>query len=68
MNTPSFNFYDFISFIIPGAVVLGILYWFVIAFLGVSPNVGGGLPESILLVVFLAASYFFGHMLKAIGA
>jgi hypothetical protein len=66
MNT-TFNFYDFISYIIPGAVVLGLLYWFVVSFLAVSQNIGGGVPENILLFIFIAASYFLGHMLKAIG-
>jgi hypothetical protein len=62
-----FDFYDFVAYIIPGALVIGLLYWFCVGFLTLHVSVGP-FPDAVWLVSFLAASYFLGHIVQALGA
>ena len=62
-----FDFYDFVTYIVPGALVIGLLYWFCIGFLTLHLTIGP-FPDAVWLVSFLAASYFLGHIVQALGA
>ncbi|MCK4231567.1 hypothetical protein KAX21_01330 [candidate division WOR-3 bacterium] len=60
-----FNFHDFVAYIIPGGLALIVVYWFLVSFVGLSlPIQVKSLGESIL---FLAGSYFFGHLVQVLG-
>ena len=61
------TYYDLVGFIIPGAVVVAILYWFVTGFLALPPGIGVGIPDNIQVVIFVAGSYFLGHVTHAVG-
>jgi len=60
-----FNFYDFVGYVIPGALLLGLLYWASISFFALPLTVKvDSIGESIL---FVASSYFAGHLVQALG-
>lgn len=60
-----FNFYDFVGYVIPGGLILALLYWFCLGFFALEwPIKLNSIGESLL---FLAASYFFGHLIQALG-
>jgi hypothetical protein len=63
-----FNFYDFVGYVIPGAVVIAILCWFYADFLTLPLSIGITLPDAAWFLLFLAAGYFFGHIVQAAGA
>lgn len=60
-----FNFYDFVGYVIPGALIAGIIHWTLNDFsihirFGALGSLGGS-------IVFLIISYLFGHILAALG-
>lgn len=60
-----FNFYDFVGYVIPGALILLLLYWFILGFFNLELLIKvTSIGESLL---FLAASYFLGHLIQALG-
>lgn len=61
-----FNFYDFVGYIIPGAIFVLILYWFLYGFFGFT--IQFDTIELFSTVVFLSISYFVGHLLQGIGS
>lgn len=64
---PKFTYYDIVGFIIPGAVVVAILYWFVTGFLALPTGIGVSIPDSIQVLIFIVGSYFLGHVVHAVG-
>lgn len=66
MDTTKFDIYDFVGFVIPGAVVFLILSWFIKAFLAVSFSILS-ISDGVAVLVILVAGYFLGHIMHAIG-
>jgi hypothetical protein len=59
-----FNFYDLVSYVIPGAINTIVLWWFIKILFGIElPFEINGIGESLL---FLLASYLIGHISAAI--
>jgi len=60
-----FNFYDFIGYIIPGAFIFILLFWFLFAFFSFE------LPFKVISIggsiLFLFFSYFLGHLVQSLG-
>lgn len=61
-----FNFYDFVGYIIPGAIFVLVLYWFFIGFFGINIKLEN--IDFFSTIIFLSVSYFFGHLLQGIGS
>ncbi|MDQ5823412.1 MAG: hypothetical protein M3441_04260 [Chloroflexota bacterium] len=60
-----FDIYDLLGYIIPGALALGLLYWFSTGFLALTwPLELNSLGESLVLIV---VGYFFGQIVQAVG-
>jgi hypothetical protein len=60
-----FNFYDFVSYIIPGTFLFGLLYWFLKGFCALELTIEiNSIGESVL---FIVASYSLGHLVQVVG-
>ncbi len=62
------NLYDFLAYIIPGAIFAILLYWFFIAFLAFPSPTIASTSDAVSLLLLLAVSYFLGHLVQAAGA
>jgi hypothetical protein len=60
-----FNLYDFFGYIVPGAVIFCLFYWFVLSFLAFELIVDlSAIGTSILFIIII---YLLGHLSQAIG-
>ncbi|MEA2573461.1 MAG: hypothetical protein QOH93_759 [Chloroflexia bacterium] len=63
--TEKFTFYDIASYIVPGAVMLILVYWLLVGFFGAAVALPGeDIGQSILLIL---VSYLLGHLLQGIA-
>lgn len=62
-----FNLYDFLAYVIPGAIVFVLFYWFCVGFLTLSVSISS-VPDATSFLLVLAVSYFLGHVVQAAGA
>jgi hypothetical protein len=67
MDNAKFTYYDIVGFIIPGAVVFFILYWFITGFLVFPFTIGKDVTDGVAVLIILVAGYFLGHIVHAIG-
>lgn len=65
-----FDFYDFVAYLIPGLLTLGILLWIPASYLDVDFRLDGSdvISSASVALVILAASYALGHLVQAIGS
>lgn len=60
-----FNFYDFVGYLLPGILLITFIYWLLKGFLVIDLNLElKTIGDSVILI---AASYFAGHIVQAIG-
>jgi hypothetical protein len=62
------NLYDFLAYIIPGAIVVSLLLWFSIACLSFPLPSSVSTSDTVTWLLFLAISYFLGHVVQSAGA
>jgi hypothetical protein len=62
------SLYDFLAYILPGAVIAILLYWFSISFLALASFSHVNIPDAVSFLLFLILSYFLGHVVQSIGA
>lgn len=68
MMDTKLSLYDFLAYIIPGTVVLILLYWLYVEFFASPLTSRITLPDTVWFLVFLTVGYFLGHVVQAAGS